>query len=207
MLDPFYQASIGGIENGAYQLKELAADNFTRTEYYKAYYKGTHINDEICYIQAVPNQGHGFFHLSLVCRDDLRRFSSSTARFLKGIAPIINGLLLKQWELYFQNNNDQSTANIHDQLENAMEVFGNTILTARERSVLKLILHGHSNESASRQLKIAISTVKLHRKHMYQKLEINSQAELFYLFINAVSYYDPEKNTDPLDNYLKHHKV
>ena len=31
-----------------------------------------------------------------------------------------------------------------------------------------------------------METVKLHRKHAYAKLEVSSQAELFYLFLDSL---------------------
>ena len=46
-------------------------------------------------------------------------------------------------------------------------------------------------------------TVKLHRKHAYAKLEVSSQAELFYLFLDSVMSASDYNGGDPLLPYLK----
>ena len=49
--------------------------------------------------------------------------------------------------------------------------------------VVQLILVGHTSTSISLQLDVSVSTVKSHRRNIYGKLEISSQAELFSLFL------------------------
>ena len=51
------------------------------------------------------------------------------------------------------------------------------------------------------KLGISIETVKLHRKHAYAKLDINSQAELFYLFMEALAHSSGDASVDPLIAY------
>ena len=43
---------------------------------------------------------------------------------------------------------------------------------------------------------------KLHRKHMYQKFDISSQSELFHLFIDSLSCFNPGEDKDPLQSYM-----
>ncbi|MCY1450129.1 Bacterial regulatory protein, luxR family [compost metagenome] len=62
--------------------------------------------------------------------------------------------------------------------------FGADLLTEREREIAHLLLRGHSVKSSARVLDISPETVRMHRKHLYTKLEISSQAELFSLFID-----------------------
>ena len=57
-------------------------------------------------------------------------------------------------------------------------------LTEREREIAHLLLRGHSVKSSARVLEISPETVRMHRKNLYTKLEISSQAELFALFID-----------------------
>ena len=50
-------------------------------------------------------------------------------------------------------------------------------LTEREREILALIALGYSNKLIARQLKISEGTVKVHVKHLLQKLNLNSRVE------------------------------
>jgi hypothetical protein len=48
-----------------------------------------------------------------------------------------------------------------------------------------------------------METVKLHRKHAYAKLEVSSQAELFYLFLDSVMSAVDYAGGDTLVSYLQ----
>jgi DNA-binding CsgD family transcriptional regulator len=56
-------------------------------------------------------------------------------------------------------------------------------LTSREAQVVNLILEGHSTKSLATQLAISIETIRVHRRHIYAKLKVSSQAELFHWFL------------------------
>jgi 4-methylaminobutanoate oxidase (formaldehyde-forming) len=91
----------------------------------------------------------------------------------------------------------------HRALENARTNFGRSLLTPREFDVLQHILLGHSVKLIAQKLDIAVETVKVHRKHIYTKLGIGSQAEVFSLFIAAVGATDLAVGRDPLKDYLR----
>ena len=80
------------------------------------------------------------------------------------------------------------------------------MLTRREREVIELVLLGHSTRLVAEKLGISTETVKLHRKHAYAKLDISSQAELFYLFVDAIASHTGEDHEDPLVNYHETNK-
>ena len=69
------------------------------------------------------------------------------------------------------------------------EVEGVHALTEREQNVLKEIIKGHSNKEIADILNISIHTVMSHRKNIYQKTDIKSQAGLtvYALTHNIVS--------------------
>jgi DNA-binding CsgD family transcriptional regulator len=48
-----------------------------------------------------------------------------------------------------------------------------------------LMLSGCSSKEIARKLEISVETVKVHKKHMYSKLGIKSQSELFSIFLQA----------------------
>jgi DNA-binding NarL/FixJ family response regulator len=51
-------------------------------------------------------------------------------------------------------------------------------LTPREREILTLIAQGLSNRDIANRLTLSINTVKTHRLHIYQKLELRDRAGL-----------------------------
>ena len=51
-------------------------------------------------------------------------------------------------------------------------------LTPREREVLTLIAQGLTNSEIAERLTLSINTVKTHRRHIYQKLDIHNRAAL-----------------------------
>jgi len=119
------------------------------------------------------------------------------------MAPLVKTLVLKHLSLTENKDLSQPDSGLHRQLMQVMNEFGSSILTTLEREVLQMILHGHSSQSIADKLDIALRTVKLHRQNLYQKLDIGSQAELFYLFIHSLSCLDGGENSDPLITYLQ----
>ena len=51
-------------------------------------------------------------------------------------------------------------------------------LTVREREVLQLIAEGNSVKDVAALLNLSINTIHTHRKHLAEKLDIHSTAEL-----------------------------
>ena len=200
VLDPFYQAGLKGLPAGAYRLKEVAPDNFKKTEYFRRYYRTINFRDEICFIQSLPKGGH--MQLSMGPADKNGRFPKQTVRFLKSVSAVTNSLILRHWNLTSSEQSNGSSSELRQTLQQALQHFGSSILTEREQAVLQLVLHGHSNKSAAEKLGITLATVKLHRKHIYKKLDISSQSELFYLFIDSLSSSPTPGNDDPLTAYM-----
>jgi DNA-binding CsgD family transcriptional regulator len=81
-------------------------------------------------------------------------------------------------------------------LQQVLEKFGSSLLTPREREVVRLILKGYPSKSVARELSISTQTEQVHRKNIYHKLGISSHSELFTLFFDAIA--QPGTDTDPL---------
>jgi DNA-binding CsgD family transcriptional regulator len=71
----------------------------------------------------------------------------------------------------------------HEHLNEKMSVF--SILTAREREVLKLIAEGSSTAQIAAGLTISTKTVDTHRQHIMDKLNIRGIADLTRYAIRA----------------------
>jgi len=181
LLDPFYRAAIDRGIGGLHRLSDLAPEGFKKTEYYRSYFKFTKIKDEIGYIVHLDNEQ--FINISLGRLGLAQRFNRTQLSLLKDITPII-----------------ESVCDL--QLDSALKCFGTAYLTDRETQVVQLFLHGHSTKSIAERLGISPETVKLHRKNSYAKLDVSSQAELFYLFIDSLASLNNYVGGDPLVGYL-----
>lgn len=199
LLDPFYRAAIDRGIGGLHRLSELAPEGFKKTEYYRSYFKFTEIRDEVGYIVHIDNEQ--FINISLGRLDLTQRFNRTQLSILEDIAPIIESICNLQW-----SNKEKSTAEpisqLPGQLDSALKYFGTAYLTDRETQVVQLFLHGHSTKSIAERLGISPETVKLHRKNSYAKLDVSSQAELFYLFIDSLASLSNYVGGDPLVGYL-----
>ena len=55
-------------------------------------------------------------------------------------------------------------------------------LTAREREVLDLVVHGLSNKEIAERLSVTVAAVRWHLKHIYHKLHVHSRTEVALKF-------------------------
>ena len=51
-------------------------------------------------------------------------------------------------------------------------------LSDREREVLRLLAHGHTNQEIAKRLYISVRTAETHRSHIMRKLQLSTRAEL-----------------------------
>lgn len=172
LLDPFYIASREHSRTGLFRLAEVAPEHFELTEYYQRYFRLNVVADEIQFNCQLPD-GRTLC-LSLGSR---QRFDREQVALLSLIQPWVLSLLRQRLphELH-----EVSCAEppLHNDDWGAQ-------LTARELDVGRLMLSGCSSKEIARKLEISVETVKVHKKHMYSKLGIKSQSELFSIFLQA----------------------
>ncbi|CAH1043100.1 helix-turn-helix transcriptional regulator [Halomonas sp. TD01] len=182
LLDPFFTAIDGGLDSGVYRLRELAPDRFESSDYYAHYYRSLGLADEVGLFACVGEDVLMVVSLGFQKDAPLKRRS---LQVLKNVAPLIETLLMEFWK--WQGMLFQQTLEKHAPVEAAFASFGQQLLTAREQEIVRLLLAGHSTKSAARELDISDGTVKVHRKHIYQRLDISSQSQLFQLFLEHVA--------------------
>lgn len=178
LLDPFYLAYLERRPGGVHTLKDLAADRFFFTEYYRTYYVQTGLSDEVgifCWIK--PDD---LVIVSLVRRKGAAGLSVPGVRALRQLAPLVTSLVRRH--VAASPSSGTPAAPPRTESEPAQLHFGEDgVLTQREAAIANLILRGHSSPSMALLLGISVETVKVHRRHIYKKLLISSQAELFSL--------------------------
>lgn len=178
-LDPFYRASLGD-RDGVMLLKDVAPDGFGESDFYKAYYEKVNMIDEIGLLCPVDEQRT--IHLSLGRRSSSCLYAADDLAHMKQLRPLLSTILLKQYHL--QGAAGDAIGNAAP--EHAGQWLKPFHVTAREAEIADMILRGHSNASMGVILAISAETVKVHRKNLYAKMRISSQAELFQLFISHI---------------------
>ena len=197
LLDPFYRAAVDGVETGLYRLRDVAPPGFRQSQYYKEYYEGSKSGDEAAFLFRFPGDLVGY--IGLLNTSEQPGHRQSDVDRLRLAQPVIEQLFRDYW---LNTGGARDDPTLHSQLETALDMFGDSVLTGRESQVLRLYLKGHSTGSIAERLDISKHTVALHRKNAYSKLDIGSQFELFHLFIDSLSCYDADEPEDPLKTYL-----
>lgn len=199
LLDPFYLASMAG-RFGFFHLLDVAPQGFQNSEYYQSWYRLSGLHDECGY--AFDTGAGGFVNISLGRTTNQAKFSPQELSLLDDMTPLISALVLRRWRLVNAKKQQHRNGNLRQRLQSALDGFGKSLLTERESQVIYYILHGLSTRAAADKLSIAADTVKLHRRHAYAKLEIKSQAELFYLFLDSLMSVENYQEGDVLATYL-----
>lgn len=180
LLDPFYQLVEDGRREGCFRLHDIAPDRFRQSEYFRTHYKRTGIGEEIGF---VFDAGRGVTGVASVARwTSSPAFARDELELLRIIGPAVGAFCHRHWSRVSRAmlvSDDAAGANA----VSALADFAGGILSARERQIMTMILQGHSTQSLAHHLDISPGTVKIHRKNVYRKLNISTQAELFAAYL------------------------
>ncbi|MGU0967397.1 helix-turn-helix transcriptional regulator [Pseudomonas aeruginosa] len=194
LLDPFYQACREGLASGLYRLEEIAPDHFRQSEYYLSYFHDNVLEDEVQFILQVP--GQGALSLSLGMQ---RMFADEECGMLGLLSSWVLALMQQHWQQRSQRLLPAAPQEeMATQIRDALSHFGASVLSERELEIARLILRGYSSKAMAERLAISPETIKVHRRHLYAKLDISSQPELFSLFIQSLGH-DPENPLGIMD--------
>jgi DNA-binding CsgD family transcriptional regulator len=183
LLDPFYIASRESQEARLVRLDDVAPDRFRFTDYYQRYFRLNIVEDEIQFNQ--PLEEGRTLSLSLGAA---HRFSPEAIETLSLIQPWVTALLRQRWHVEMALKPSQAAPipqGRQADLEASISHWNGASLTARELEVGRLMLSGYSSKAIAQKLAISVETVRVHKKHIYAKLGINSQSELFSIFLYA----------------------
>ena len=195
VLHPVFLAFNNSIESGAYRIRDLLP------KHYEAKIESANLEIEIDEDETLgyltPGWPHGQECLSLLVtlpdkqmievgllRQSEVGFSNREHCQLQTLFPIVKALFQKNYSLM---SYEFSTISKQPSLMHVFNMFGSDILTQRESEVVKLILTGHSGMAISLKMGTSLATAKTHRRNIYSKFNISSQAELFNRFINFLS--------------------
>ncbi|CAE6820060.1 hypothetical protein R75461_06052 [Paraburkholderia nemoris] len=196
-LDPFYIAATEKPASGFVTLADVAPDNFSMTDYYQRYFRKNIVGDEVHFNYMIDARHTLAFSLGAT-----QRYGERDLAVLALCAPWMIALL-RQRLPYEKFDAPESASNeavtqaaintgapadaptYAARFEQVSSVGGRSSLTAREVEVAMLTLSGFSTRAIAEKLTISFETVRAHKKHIYTKLNVNSQSELFALFYEA----------------------
>lgn len=177
LLDPFYACYRAG-RSGCFPLREVMPEGFEETEYFRYFYTRHGFVDDLIHLTVVP--GRGAVIVGVVRGAGGAAFSDEEIARHRAIHPFVAACSSRCSDLLDRSAVDRPHL---ASLDDALERFGADLLTPRESEVIGLVLYGHNTQSVAVRLGITADTVKLHRKHAYAKLRVNSQGELFFKFL------------------------
>lgn len=176
-LDPFVAHLATGRGAGPVWLRDLVPEDFAASEYFRRHYAMTGIADEAGFVFSAG----GIPTCLTVCRTGAgNSFSAHEVAVLGAALPLLRAAAERHWR-----EAPDAAAGL-PLPERAFErAF--SALTPRERQVVKLVLQGHSAAGIARTLVISEETARMHRKNIYRKMNLCSQAELFARYVGALA--------------------
>ncbi len=186
LLDPFFEECRNAEPSGVIHLKDIAPDHFFRSEYYRTYYVTTRILDEVGIF--VPMSDGAVIVATIERMRGNHPFRKREIESYRAVEAIVREAIVQNWRdaealIGSHHSAVEQMGALPDRVRNVVKISGRTTLTNRESEVVSLVLRGYSSIAIAAILDISAATVKVHRKHVYSKLKISSQAELFSLFM------------------------
>ena len=203
LLDPYFQLSFEYDHATLIHLEHIAEGDRYTGDYYDTWIRYAGIKDEVNYF--VPVGSSKTIAVSLSRNLDNCFFSDADIEQLQVILPLVAKILGVSWqksEGALGSVDVELKKAVHDSLLQAMNNFGRSLLTEREHEIVQFLLRGYNIKTTAHKLGISPTTIKVHRKHIYQKLDISSHSELFSLFFDSLSNLEPSINEDPLVGYI-----
>lgn len=174
LLDPLYHHASRQPRDGVVSLSEIMPEGFRQSDYHHHYYKSINLHDEFmlcCNLDdAVLVLSMGFYE-----GPGPRRLRAQ----LESLQPLLTAFLVEGLGNLKLGGEQGAAPELLGDLD------GSEALSPREQQVGQLILRGFAGKAIARQLGISPETVKIHRRHLYRKLGVASQAELFSRFLHS----------------------
>ena len=198
--DPFYQTSMNQPRAKIYRLSRVTMGKPQDSDYSLNYYSDTGICDEVVYLSKL--QAGNVINLSIMRLPERGPFTDKDYESLYLLAEPVSELIKSHTEIRDFAATNLIQPGIDHQIDLAFRTFGESLLSPREKDVLELMLRGYGTGISAERLKIAVETVRRHRKSIYRKLDVSSETDLFSLFLNSMSCLGQAEGKDPLSIYM-----
>ena len=182
LLDPFVIEAQKG-RTGVLRLRDIMPDDFLDSEFYRHHYTYTDVRDEVRFV--VPVDRQSIVHVFVEREMKALLFTDREVGLLKAYGPAVE--LYVQQRMRWLDSLTRESLHARVTLDIGACIRSMGSLTSRECEVVELILRGHATKSIGRALEIEDGTVTNHKRNIYAKLDIHSQAQLFELFLRSIA--------------------
>ncbi|MDP1701640.1 MAG: helix-turn-helix transcriptional regulator [Aestuariivirga sp.] len=178
LLSPFYRLARKGPLPRTARIMDIAPTGFKASEYHRRYFSQIGVVDMIGVL--IPAGKGATVFMSLSRSIGHRHFAALDVRQLENLMLVMSAAVKRHLAL------PDAAIGKAPKPAAALPLPPPSLasaLTSRETQVMNLVLEGHSTKSLAAQLTISVETVRVHRRHIYAKLGVSSQAELFHWFL------------------------
>lgn len=198
--DPFYQISMSSPRSHIYRLSRLTGGDFEKSVYYKNYYGDTGTVDEVIFLTRLEDGS--VINFCVMRLPHHGEFTQDEYDLLYSLSEPVAAIIQSHCHRDDFVVSNLLQPGLDAQIDQAFRTFGSEYVSTREREVLELMLRGYGADITAERLDISLETVRRHRKSIYKKIDVNSQADLFALFINSMPYIGEAQGSDPLSVYM-----
>lgn len=186
-LDPFHKLTIEA-RSGLYRMSEIMPEAFLESEYFNHFYRFTSVIDELRFvISASPGNA---IHIFVEREGAPGAFTSDEVEGFRAIEPLVRAFAVKHVAWHEKAGDPRIERRPAFDLRRQIQDMPPASLTAREVDTVELMLKGHSTKSLARLLGIDDGTAANHKRNIYAKLKVHSQAQLFDLFLRTLTEAD-----------------
>ena len=187
--DPLYDACRTGVGDGVYFFAEDHGQRSLSSLADEALHpcismNANSLSGEAAYIAHFPAFS---IMCSLMRSPGLSAFDDEEIIRMASLEPIVSSSLGRQFSNLAPAHGAQRKLS-DKEFAGILARIGGDVLSARERTIVAMILEGHTSNSISHTLDISEGTVKNHRKNIYRKLRIGSQVSLFHRFFGPSAH-------------------
>jgi len=184
LLDPFWRKVVDG-RAGLVRMDDIAPEDFRQSEYFLRHYQATGVVDELRYV--VPLASGTWVHIFVEREAPLTAFDEVERTRFGDFEPLVRAFVERHFAWREAQHMPAQPLRPGFELREQIRAMHAGDITSRETDIIELMLKGHSAKSMARTLDIEEGTVTNHKRNLYAKLGIHSQAQLFDRFLRTLT--------------------
>jgi DNA-binding CsgD family transcriptional regulator len=184
LLDPFWRAVLDG-RAGLVRMDDIAPGDFRQSEYFLRHYQATGVVDEMRFV--VPLASGLCVHVFVEREAPLQPFDEEECSRFADVEPLVSAFVERHFAWRDTQRMPAPPPRAGFDLREQIGLMQPGEITPRETDIIELMLKGHSAKSIASVLDIEEGTVTNHKRNIYAKAGVHSQAQLFDRFLRTLT--------------------